>query len=288
MPFSTAIGGKLGQVIFYFFEICIDHLVTGHGEIKLVLNRKLPPCWQKVPYVEYWLGVWGGGHQHLNQLWTLWTIIMPSMARYTHGFNSDTNTGNQSFSEWIEGSLHRRKNMSGSGNHHQDDEKQPGECRLDRLVLVSRLAPTSSGCLGRPFLHLLFCTFVIWHTWGSHHLSYPSLCRMIVSRARRDLIYFGSVCVGPCCVVQAGLEFPGSRDSPISASGVGSTVDAYTQLGGSICSLLYIQASRRGCAEESLGKHLLPVVTLSDFNSLFQVSYLAHQEQYCAHLPKKI
>lgn len=84
--------------------------------------------------------------------------------------------------------------MLGSGNHHQDDKIQLGQCSLDRLALVSLPAPTSLDILARSFICLF--AFLAIH-YAHHHISYPCLPRIVVSGAVYNLIYWGG---GYMCV----------------------------------------------------------------------------------------
>lgn len=59
-------------------------LVTGHGEIKLVLTRKLPSCWPAHIVLEgiMWrYRLLGSNQKQFSQLWTPWTAIMTCVAR---------------------------------------------------------------------------------------------------------------------------------------------------------------------------------------------------------------
>lgn len=51
-----------------------------------------------------------------------------------------------------------------------------------------------------------------------------------------------------CDIVQSGFKFLGSRDLSISASGVGSTIDAHTQLRDFILlTIVYPSIKKRVC-----------------------------------------
>lgn len=237
--------------------VCII-LVTGHGEIKLILNRNILPDGfharrQLMQDVE-------GGDQYPTQLFSLWTKTMPSMARYAHGCNSERNV--------IEATSHLSglKAHSIGGNPCQALENiiKMIRCSWDSVDQTDQSQSLSQhlphlDILARSFT-CLFAFLAIHH--AHHHLSYPCLPRIVISGAGYNLIYLGGVYV--CDFVILSSLALNSQALGICPSQLLEQVQLQMHipsLGTSFCSLLYILASRRGCVEEGLEKHLLPVLT---------------------------
>lgn len=63
-------------------------LLTGYGQIKSILTRKLPPCWLVFLLLGRWrLLLEKTVNSRLTQPWILWATIMTSVARHAYGCN---------------------------------------------------------------------------------------------------------------------------------------------------------------------------------------------------------